>query len=445
MKTNNLLFTLSVAATLPAIANRTPKTTAERDKPNVVLILMDDLGYGDVGYTGAPDIRTPNIDRIAYEGRQYSCYYAAAPTSTPTRCALMSGRYPARFRDMEEAFHVGVDHIGFPSGEEILPRAMKRNGYKTGMVGKWHLGAQPEQRPERMGFDYFEGFMSGNIDYFAHVERAGNPDLFCGDKPVESGEYMTDFIAGRAVRYIRENRHSPFFLYIAFNAPHWPYQGPGDGPCAEDGHDWMSGSREKLVQMIEHTDKCIGEIMVELERHGLDRSTVVIFTSDNGGDKYARNAPFKGYKGSACEGGIRVPLAVRWPGNVPAGDDRDLPVITMDITATILSVTGTPFHAPQDGVSFMPEESREKYYNRTLAWRVGMRDQFAIRRGDWKLYGNKGKVELYNLLPDRSELNDLSALYPEKAKELQRLYDEWEMEMPYKQTLFGPQLRPSSE
>lgn len=438
---NNAKFIRGILFSSLPLLSLTLIAQESRKRPNVVLILADDLGYGDLSYTGAPDIKTPNIDAIASEGVEYTNYYTSAPTSTPTRCALISGRYQARFKNMEEAFHMGVTHIGFPENEETLPRALQREGYKTALVGKWHLGTLPKLMPTNHGFDLFEGFLSGNIDYFAHCERNRTPDLYHQEKAITSKEYITDFIANRSIDFIKKNRKDPFFLYVAFNAPHWPYQGPGDGPCAIDGSDWMKGSRGKLVSMIEYQDKCVGRILQTIRSLKLEENTLVIFSSDNGGDKFARNTPFKGGKGSLEEGGLRVPLAMRWKGSILPRQKCDYQLITMDITATILDMCNVSFNAIKDGVSFYPFSSKEYFQNRPLVWRNGMRNQYAVRLGEFKLFVGKNGVSLYNVVEDPGEKKDISRENPQKVAHLQEVYDCWEKEMPYKQTRFGSLLR----
>lgn len=430
---NRLFFTITFIVSLPL-------NLLAKEKPNVIFILADDLGYGDLGYTGAPDISTPNIDAIASEGIEYTNYYSSGPTSTPTRCALLTGRYQARFKDMEEAFFMEVDHIGLPKGEETIARALQRNGYVTGLIGKWHLGALPELRPNNFGFDYFTGFLAGNTDYHAHCEKNQRKDLYEQGQEITSKEYMTDYIADKSIAFMRENKDKPFFMYVAFNAPHWPYQGPGDGPCAADGHDWMEGSREKLVEMIEYADKRIGDILQELKRLGIDDNTMVIFSSDNGGDKFARNLPFKGGKGLLTEGGIHLPLAVRWKGVIDGGQICDSPLISMDISATILSVTGSSFNSVCDGISFFPMKSEKMFDERPLFWRTVARKQYAVRLGKYKLFCNKGKSFVYELDIDKEEKYDLSD-NKEILLKLQSLYNEWENKMPYKQEKFGAALR----
>lgn len=430
---NRLFFTIPFIVSLPL-------NLLAKEKPNVIFILADDLGYGDLGYTGAPDISTPNIDAIASEGIEYTNYYSSGPTSTPTRCALLTGRYQARFKDMEEAFFMGVDHIGLPKGEETIARALQRNGYVTALIGKWHLGALPELRPNNFGFDYFTGFLAGNTDYHAHCEKNQRKDLYEQKQEITSKEYMTDYIADKSIAFMRENKEKPFFMYVAFNAPHWPYQGPGDGPCAADGHDWMEGSREKLVEMIEYADKRIGDILQELKKLGIDDNTMVIFSSDNGGDKFARNLPFKGGKGLLTEGGIHLPLAVRWKGVIDGGQICDSPLISMDISATILSVTGSSFNSECDGISFFPMKSEKMFEERPLFWRTAARKQYAVRLGKYKLFCNKGKTFVYDLDIDKEEKYDLSD-NKEILLKLQSLYNEWENKMPYKQEKFGAALR----
>lgn len=409
-------------------------------KPNIVVIMADDLGYGDLGYTGAPDIRTPNIDGIAASGTEYTNYYASAATSTPTRCAFMTGRYQARFQNLEEALYMGVDHIGLPKGEETIARVLQRGGYKTGLIGKWHLGSIPELRPLNYGFDHFEGFLSGNIDYFTHCEKNRRADLYSAKKAIKDKRYMTDYVADQSIEFIKKNKEKPFFLFVAFNMPHWPYQGPDDGPCAVDGHDWMEGSRQKLVSMIEYADKRVGDILMALAQCGLDENTIVIFTSDNGGDKYARNYPFRGFKGQVYDGGIHVPLAMRWTGVISPGQKCDCPVITMDLSATIASMAGCSFNVPIDGISFYPSTDSSSFKDRPLVWRNGMRKQYAVRKDKYKLVYDKGTFFLFDLINDPSEQKDISVSHKDIVRELQDIYEGWEVSMPYKQTQFGQQL-----
>lgn len=416
-----------------------------RNPPNVVLLMADDLGYGDLSYTGSPDIKTPNIDQLTKEGVQFSNFYSSGPVCTPTRTALMTGRYQARFKDLEGALYMDVTKVGLPEGEETIARALQRNGYTTAMVGKWHIGEEEPLQPQHFGFDDFFGFLGGNIDYFRHCRKNQIPDLWHNGEPVTDGMYMTDLITQKSNEFIRKQSEDdqPFFLYVAYNAPHWPYQGPDDEPCKADGSDWMIGTRDHMVSMIERLDFSVGQIQKELKKQGLDDNTIIIFTSDNGGDKLARNFPFSGKKGMLRDGGIHVPLIMVWPGKIEAGSVDQTPAITMDISKTILDVTQSSFEANSDGISLVRKNSKNK--NRCLVWRNEGKMERAVRSGKWKYLREKkdGKIVeyLFNLTEDPAEAKDLKKQNPKIYKKLKKEFEKWEKEMPYKQTLFGFDLK----
>ncbi|TKG97289.1 twin-arginine translocation pathway signal protein [Puteibacter caeruleilacunae] len=440
----NKIAKLGLLACLGIVAHGNAVIAKER--PNVVLILADDLGYGDLSINGCPDINTPNIDRLAREGVQFTNYYTSGPVCTPTRCALMTGRYQARFKDMEGAFYLGVDNIGLPRDGETLPKALKDVGYSTGMVGKWHLGELPYMQPQRQGFDNFFGFFGGNIDYFRHCDKNQNPDLYENGKPVTDGKYMTDLITDKSIEFIDNHykEKDPFFLYVAYNAPHWPYQGPDDAPCLADGSNWMKGTRNHMVNMIESLDTGVGRILEELKNRGLDENTLVIFSSDNGGDKLARNAPFSGKKGLLRDGGIHVPLYMRWTNAIKPKQQCNQVAITMDISCTVLSFADANMNEQTDGIALLKSNGRPvKSVERALCWRNGKSGEQAVRKGKWKyLKENKGKSEyLFNLDEDVAESTDLKEQFPKIFEELKSDFKKWEDEMPYKQSLFGFELR----
>ena len=410
----------------------------KQDQPNIVILLADDLGYGDLGVTGSPDCKTPNIDALAHDGVRFTNYYTSGPVCSPTRSALMTGRYQARFKNMEGAFHLGVDFIGLPENEETIGKALQRANYKTGLVGKWHLGSLPHMQPQNQGFDEFFGFLGGNIDYFRHCNKDGTPDLYQNGKAITSGKYMTDLITKKSIDFIRKNKKKPFCLYVAYNAPHWPYQGPDDEEMDLTGIKWMRSTRDHLVSMIERLDYSVGEIRKALKKMGLEKNTLIVFSSDNGGDRLARNIPFSGRKGHLRDGGIHSPLYMVWPAELEKGKTIDQPCITMDLSRTILELAHAKINAPLDGVNLLKKEELEK--ERSLCWRNNWHNEHAVRKGKWKLLHEKGKDYLFDLDNDAVEAHDLKSDYPEVFQDLQKEFQRWEEEMPYKQTLFGKDL-----
>jgi arylsulfatase A-like enzyme len=351
-------------AMLPA-----PALAQERNerRPNVVLIITDDVGYGDLGSYGAPDVKTPHIDRLARDGVRLTDFYANGATCTPTRAGLISGRYQQRFgleQPLGAQSPADAERGLLPTGRS-LPQLLKNNGYATALIGKWHLGWKSEFSPMAHGFDYFFGFKSGYVDYYQHTTGPDAPlraDLFENDRPVEVPGYMTDLITERSVRFIEQNAGRPFFLDVAYNAAHWPYQRPDAPSTARDNarhlgpFDDPTSTRADYVAMLERADQGIGRILAALDKAGLRRNTIVIFTNDNGGEWLSRNAPLFHRKGSVWEGGIRVPAIIRWPGRIRAGRVSGQVGITMDLTASILAATGTPVppEARLEGINLLP-------------------------------------------------------------------------------------------
>ena len=438
---------LAVCGQASGLAAQVPSAQAAR-KPNVVLILSDDLGYGDLGAYGAPDARTPNLDRLARQGARLTDGYANGAVCTPTRAALISGRYPQR---------VGLEWVltpappdrdrGLAASGTSLPALLKTSGYATALIGKWHLGFKPEFGPNRHGFDEFYGFLSGAHAYYGAsfgAEGTGPADLYENTKPVEPTGYLTDEFTRRAVRFIGRHASRPFFLEVAYNAVHWPFEPPDRAPA--DGQrgaprrlfqmpdDSVPATRQDYVRMLERMDEGVGEILAELDRRGLTDNTLVIFTSDNGGEWLSRNAPFFHRKGTLWEGGIRVPLIMRWPGRIPAATTSAQPVITFDISATILAATGTrpPAGYRADGIDVLPLLRGElPLLDRNLFWRVARatRQQRAVRAGRWKLLIDAGQLLLFDLGNDPGERIDLSAEHPEVVRRLRQLVTDWEAEV----------------
>ncbi|MET0397251.1 MAG: sulfatase-like hydrolase/transferase, partial [Longimicrobiaceae bacterium] len=355
------LLAMVLAAVLAAAPAGAQAGSSQR--PNVVLIITDDVGYGDFGAYGAPDVRTPHIDGLARDGVRLTDFYANGATCTPTRAGLISGRYQQRFT-LEQPLGAGEADMerGLPPAEWSLPRLLGNRGYATALVGKWHLGWKPEFSPGAHGFDYFWGFKSGFIDYYRHTDGAGRPDLFENDRPVEDPGYTTDLVTERSVRFIEQNARRPFFIDVSYSAAHWPYQVPDHPSAARDNgrhlgpFDDSTSTRADYVAMLERADQGVGRILAALDRLGLRRNTLVIFTNDNGGEWLSRNAPLFHNKSSVWEGGIRVPTVVRWPARIPAGRTSAQVGATFDLTATILAATGTkvPADARLDGIDLLP-------------------------------------------------------------------------------------------
>jgi arylsulfatase A-like enzyme len=437
-KTGRALVLAGLAAGL-CLASPARAGEVAPKRPNVVLILTDDMGWADLGCYGARDIRTPNIDRLAKEGVRLTDFYSNGPVCTPTRAALMTGRWQQRV-GLEWAIPPGVKKPGLPASETSLARMLKDAGYKTGLCGKWHLGYRKEFAPNAHGFDSFYGLLSGNVDHYAHRENNGELDWYENTKPLEVKGYSTDLITERAVDFIDKNARSPFFLYLAYNAAHWPFQPPGR-PDVRKKENWLAGTRKDYAAMVERVDWGVGKVLGALEKHHLTKDTLVIFTNDNGGERLSDNGPFFHRKGTLWEGGIRVFCLIRWPGGkVPAGKVSKQPAITMDLTATILAACRVkpPAGRKLDGVDLLPLLGRDRVTERTFFWRIlrGDRLQKAVRQGDWKYVRDGGWVLLFNLADDPGERRDLYRKYPEKTNALRKALVAWEKEMAREKPLF---------
>jgi len=418
--------------------------------PNVVLVMMDDLGYGDLGSYGASDVRTPNIDRLAREGVRLTDAYANGPVCTPTRAGLISGRYAQR-AGLEWFLTIAPAdrERGLPASGESLPALLKATGYSTGLVGKWHLGWKPEFGPNAHGFDEFYGFLSGAHSYYtdrAEIARVGpgEPDLFENTTPVAATGYLTDEITRRAISFIARHADGPFFLEVAYNAVHWPFEPPDRPPTDAERRagrplrqmpdDSVTATRQDYVRMLERADRGVGEILAALHQRGLTNNTLVVFTNDNGGEWLSRNAPLFHRKGTLWEGGIRVPLILRWPGQLPPGQVSRQVAITMDITASILAATGArlPASYRPDGIDILPVlRGKAPLIERRLFWRGARpdRQQRAVRRGQWKLLVDASQLLLFDLGADPGERTDLAARRPDLVATLKGLLAEWEADV----------------
>lgn len=406
-----------------------------RPRPNILFILADDLGYGDLSCYGRPDYRTPHLDRLAQQGVRLTNAYAASPVCTPTRCAFITGRYPARTPvGLEEPLtwrkNIG-DRMGLSPDHPTIASLLKGNGYETALVGKWHLGYPSRYGPIQSGFDHFFGIMSGGVDYFTHKDGVGEPDLYENKIPVERVGYITDLLTERAVQFISRRRNQPFYLSLHYTAPHWPWEGPGDEKVSKTLASLVEGgSLKAYASMMKSLDDGIGRVLKALSNAKLDRETLVFFTSDNGGERFSYNWPFSGEKFNLREGGVRVPAIVRWPGVLPSGRLSDQAAITMDWTATILAVTQTRPHSnyPLDGEDLLPVLRGQKpVFERTIFWRT--RSQGAARSGKWKYLKEGNDDFLFDLTVDQREQADFKEKNPDVLQRIRTEYQRWESQM----------------
>ena len=388
-----------------------------RRRPNILFILADDLGYADLSCYGRRDYRTPVIDRLAEQGMLLTQAYSNSAVCSPTRVALITGRYHQRLSvGLPEPITGSEIGVGLPAGQSTLPSILKSAGYRTSLVGKWHMGWPPEHGPLNSGYDRFFGIAPGAADHFTHTfGQVRENVLFEGDERVERPGYLTHLLVDRAVAEIRQNaaRRQPFLLSLHFTAPHWPWQGPGDSATSsriaslwhEDG-----GSLETYAEMVKAMDDGIGRVLAELEARNLARDTIVVFTSDNGGERFSDMWPLRGGKGELLEGGIRVPLIVRWPGRVRRGSRSDQVMMSMDWLPTLAAAAGvSPDPAsPPDGENLLDVLTGESTPRpRKLFWRFRAGNQAAVRDGNWKYLKMRDQESLYDLARDPRERANL--------------------------------------
>jgi len=397
--------------------------------PNIVLIVSDDQGYADVScYDHPQEVSTPNIDRLARQGVRLTNAYASAYVCAPTRAGLLTGRYQQRF-----GFYTGGDsRSGLPLSEVTLADLLKKQGYATAVIGKWHVGIQPDYRPLKRGFDEFYGFLGhGAHDYFDLRITDDYTSIYRNEKPINDTGYLTHNLARRAVSFIERHRSRPFFLYLPFSAVHWPLQAP---PEYIKRFNTASKDRDIYLAMLACMDEAIGDVLNALKRTGADENTLIIFFSDNGGAKknFSNNGILRDYKQSVYEGGIRVPFIVRWPSKLPKGTVCDEPVISLDIMPTILSAAGASLRPDRvyDGKNMLTvlRGQTKKPLHKALFWDDGA-DQWAVRAGKWKLLSRNGALELYNLVLDIGETNNLASKEPNMLRQLKALYDKWRAQM----------------
>jgi arylsulfatase A-like enzyme len=430
---NRRRFLKSVGAAL--VASHFPsQAQAKKKKPNILFILVDDLGYGDLSCYGAKDMKTPHIDSLVKAGIRFNNFYANCPVCSPTRASLLTGRYPDLVGVPGVIRTHSTNNWGYLSQKAItLPQMLKRAGYKTAAIGKWHLGLDSPNRPTDRGFDFFHGFLGDMMDDYYHHRRHGNNYMRLNEKEISPNGHATDLFSDWSVDYVNNQKKAtaPFFLYLAYNAPHTPIQPPEEWvnkvTARENGID---KKRAKLVALIEHMDFGIGKVLNALKKSGLDKNTIIVFSSDNGGrvNIGANNGPLRGTKEDMYEGGIKVPAAVVWPGRINPGSSTNNVVLTMDFYPTLCQIAGVPVKQKIDGIDILPTlmGKDQDTQNRFLVWvrreggAYGGRAYYAIRRGNWKLLQNTPfeSMQLYNLQNDPKEENPLSQSHP-KHKELE--------------------------
>ena len=416
-------------------------------RPNIVFIVADDLGFADLGCYGGRDATfggvSPVLDALAAGGLKFTQGYSNSPVCSPTRFALMTARWQYRLRGAAEepinSRSRGSTTLGLPPEHPTLPSMLKAAGYRTALVGKWHLGYPPAFGPLKSGYDEFFGPMSGGVDYFTHSASNGAHDLYEGDSEKHEIGYLTDLISDRAVGCIDRlaGQGAPFFISLHYTAPHWPWETRDDVALAESLRDNLfhlhGGSIHSYRRMIHHMDEGIGRVMQALRRHGIEHDTLVVFTSDNGGERFSDNWPLVGGKMDLTEGGIRVPWIAHWPAVIAPGGVSEQQCLTMDWSATMLELGGAPIDpafAP-DGVSltgvlYDPAAT----FERRLFWRMNHRGQRAHRCGRWKYLQVDGHEYLFDIPADERERANLGGRLPDKLAAMRQAWLDWDATMP---------------
>lgn len=419
-------------------------------RPNIVFIVADDLGYADLGCYGGRDASfgpvSPVLDGLAARGLKLTQGYSNSPVCSPTRFALMTGRYQYRLRGAAEepinSKSRGSTTLGLPPEHPTLPSLLRDAGYRTALMGKWHLGYPPAFGPLRSGYDEFFGPMSGGVDYFTHCSSTGQHDLYLNDAEQQEGGYLTDLITDHGLDFVRRMAEgarsgTPFFLSLHYTAPHWPWETRDDEALAQEVKGNLfhlhGGNIDTYRRMIHHMDEGIGRLMDLLRAEGLERNTLVVFTSDNGGERFSDNWPLVGGKMDLTEGGIRVPWIAHWPAVIAPGSTSTQTCMTMDWSATMLDAAGATAAAshPLDGRSLMPLLRDATWRNdQPLFWRMNHRGQRAMRHGPWKYLRVDGHDYLFNLEGDERERANLAPIAPERLAAMVQAWEAWEATMP---------------
>ena len=410
--------------------------------PNIIYIMADDLGYADVSCYGRPDMKTPNIDRIAARGVRSLQGYANSAVCSATRTALITGRYQYRLRvGLEEP--LGGNTIGLPAEHPTLPGLLKAKGYGTTLIGKWHLGGLPTFGPLKSGYEHFYGFRGGGIDYYRHTPGAGpGEDFWDDDMPLHKVGYATTLFGDHAVEVVNGYAKSkqPFFLSLHFNAPNWPWESPADGEAEAERlrirgrgiQDFDGGSQKTYREMIAAMDAQIGRVLKALDDNRLTNNTIVIFTSDNGGERFAATWPFTGRKQELLEGGLRIPSIISWPARLPKGKTSEQVSISMDWVPTLLAAAGVSADPayPLDGINLLPIlGGMAPRQSRTLYWRYKANAQRAIRDGDMKFLKILDNTFLFNVVDDPLERANLKERQKDVYDRLVAKWLEWNATM----------------
>ncbi|SNZ01159.1 sulfatase-like hydrolase/transferase [Flagellimonas pacifica] len=406
----------------------------ESKSPNIIIIMADDMGYGDLSGFGSSSINTPNLDRMAQEGMKFTDFHSNGTVCSPTRAALLTGRYQQRFGI--EGVITALNHrdVGLAIEEVTFADALKLEGYRTGIMGKWHLGYPERLNPVHQGFDEFIGYVSGNVDYYSHVDQEAYEDWWFQNNLKKEVGYTTDLITKHSINFIKKHKDEKFLLYIPHEAPHGPFQGRKSKAFRIIGDKESNKNPEKNVravhkEMIEIMDEGVGKILKTLKALKLDKNTLVFFCSDNGPNKLGSSGRFRGAKGSIWEGGHRVPGIAWWPGKIKSGQVCNQTVMTMDLFPTMVSLSGSTREYSFDGTDI----SQTLLENKTLAkrelfWRQGGSNRAAVRDGDWKLVRLQKETipMLYNLKDDPSENIDVASKYPDRTEKLHFKLKDWE-------------------
>jgi len=423
---------------------------ATQSRPNIIFIVADDLGFADLGCYGGRDAKigavSPILDGLAANGIRFTQGYANSPVCSPTRFALMTARYQYRLRGAAEepinSKSRGSTTLGLPPEHPTLPSLLQDSGYRTALIGKWHLGYPPMFGPLKSGYEEFMGPMSGGVDYFTHCSSAGQHDMYVGEEEKQVEGYLTDLISQRSVDYVHRmadgaKNGTPFFLSMHYTAPHWPWETRDDEALAQEVKNNLfhlhGGNIHSYQRMIHHMDEGIGQVMDALRAHGLQDNTLVVFTSDNGGERFSDNWPLVGGKMDLTEGGIRVPWIAHWPAVIAAQGVSDQQCMTMDWSATLLQAAGVDAHPdyPLDGVSLLPVLKDPAHsFHRPLYWRMNHRGQRALRDGDYKYLTVDGYEYLFNIRNDERERANLAPSESERLAAMRNAWEAWNATMP---------------
>jgi arylsulfatase A-like enzyme len=414
-------------------------------RTNLVFILADDLGHADLGcYGGRAAGISPHLDRMAALGLRFTRAYANSPVCSPTRFALMTGRYQYRLRGAAEEPMTGKwrgsTTVGLPPAHPTLPSLLRRAGYRTALVGKWHLGYPPHFGPQASGYDEHIGPLSGGVSYFSHLDRAGEVDLHENGRPLDGqGRYLTDLLSDRAVAFVQERSRDrqPFLLSLHYTAPHWPWEtrhAPASPSITGPTLAHLEGGCVATYQkMIREMDEGIGRLLDALDQGGLGEETLVVFTSDNGGERFSDNWPLVGGKMDLTEGGIRVPCIARWPSRIAPGGVSAQHHLTMDWTATMLDAAGAAPQAdfPLDGISLMPVlVDTALAFERPMFWRMKHRRQRAWREGRWKYLKVEAHEYLFDIETDERERANLAKVDPQRLQQMRAAWEAFDATMP---------------